>query len=134
VKKQYFLTFFRFLLRESLYRKKSIDSRARPWHDSMSEFNPTPFKGEPGVPHVPEDWFTTLFVSTQVHEGGKKRGERMLSRAKSKPPSPPTFFLPPSLTLPSPSLSTPNSTQLAVLVNMFPGRIAGIQVRPNRIK
>ena len=34
----------------------------------MSEFNPTPFKGEAGVPHVPEDWFTTLFVSTQVSE------------------------------------------------------------------
>lgn len=33
---------------------------------SMSEFNPTPFKGESSVPHVPEDWFTTLFIGMQV--------------------------------------------------------------------
>lgn len=32
----------------------------------MSEFNPTPFKGESSVPHVPEDWFTTLFIGMQV--------------------------------------------------------------------
>ena len=39
----------------------------------MSEFNPTPFKGEAGVPHVPEDWFTTLFISTQVRESCRRK-------------------------------------------------------------
>lgn len=42
----------------------------------MSEFNPTPFKGEAGVPHVPEDWFTTLFISTQV---SRKLSKKMLT-------------------------------------------------------
>jgi len=40
---------------------------------SMSEFNPTPFKGESSVPHVPEDWFTTLFIGMQVR--GKEEDE-----------------------------------------------------------
>lgn len=39
----------------------------------MSEFNPTPFKGEAGVPHVPEDWFTTMFISTQVRQRKRER-------------------------------------------------------------
>ena len=42
----------------------------------MAEFNPTPYKGDSTVPHVPEDWFTSLFVGTQVCGGGKEAVRR----------------------------------------------------------
>ena len=56
----------------------------------MAEFNPTPFKGEATVPHVPEDWFTNLFIGTQVRRGGggKVAGEFAVAARLTRPPPP----------------------------------------------
>lgn len=135
----------------------------------MAEFNPTPYKGEASVPHVPEDWFTSLFIGAQVGErrkglGAAPRAGRTLARrppalaaavpapacrrragrarpeerraapaaarhgraspgaARRRLPTPP-----PRPTHPSPRC------QLAVAVKMLPGRLFGLDPRPNRL-
>ena len=66
-------TFFPLFLLSSRSKKKSVEFFSSRAFFSMSEFNPTPFKGEAGVPHVPEDWFTTMFISTQVRQRKRER-------------------------------------------------------------
>ena len=73
----------------------------------MSDFNPTPFKGEAGVPHVPEDWFTTLFVSTQVRKERKKKGMLTTAIGERQAAAVVVPFLSPHPSLPFLSLPSP---------------------------
>ena len=85
----------------------------------MSDFNPSPYRGDANIGHVSEELFKMYFVGSNVSFYIDAVVLRLLDAY--------------ALTLARPCIVF-RSLQLALAIGMLPGRVLGSEIRPRKYK